>query len=142
MLCRNLPTNNLTKRKILLIYMQNNSCIWGYESHFDTVFISLSLAVPTFKCWKLQKLIMLQSLIIPFDSCQKFGCEKRVHVKYIKNVKYVQNLDNARGAKYPGVTLRYDEVLQFLLSPQWMDKVDDYFITESIWSNQIIIYIF
>lgn len=61
---------------------------------------------------------------------KEFGRQKRVVVKYNMEHKYVHIYDNRKRAKYPGITLGYDEFQEF------RNIVDSFFKTK------VFIYLF
>lgn len=58
---------------------------------------------------------------------KEFGGQKRVVVKYNMDYKYVHIYDNRKGAKYPGITLGYDEFQELRNIVELMDTADSFF---------------
>lgn len=59
-------------------------------------------------------------------------------VKYINGVKYIQIFDSEKGAKYPGIVLKYDEYNETWSDFLLMEKGEHFFNNVSIWSNLLI----
>lgn len=55
------------------------------------------------------------------------GREKWVIVKHQGDYKYVHIYDNRKEAKYPGITLGYDEFLTLIRIVRFMDMADHFF---------------
>lgn len=53
-------------------------------------------------------------------------------VKYINGVKYIQIFDNEKGAKYPGIVLKYDEYNETWSDFLLMEKGENVFNNVSI----------
>lgn len=53
--------------------------------------------------------------------------QKRMIVKYINGVKYIQIFDNEKGAKYPGIVLKYDEYIETWSDFLLMEKIEHFF---------------
>lgn len=58
--------------------------------------------------------------------------QKRMIVKYINGVKYIQIFDNEKGAKYPGIVLKYDEYNETWSDFLLMEKGEHFFNNVSI----------
>lgn len=58
--------------------------------------------------------------------------QKRMIVKYINGVKYIQIFDNEKGAKYPGIVLKYDEYIETWSDFLLMEKGEHFFNNVSI----------
>jgi hypothetical protein len=58
---------------------------------------------------------------------KNFGRDKRAIVKYFSDFKYVHIFDNRKDAKFKGITLGYDELLQLQKIVEWMGKTDAYY---------------
>ena len=61
---------------------------------------------------------------------KQFGREKRVVVKYHDDFKYIHIYNNRKEAKYPGITLGYDEFRELSNNIKFMDMADIYFKTK------------
>lgn len=58
---------------------------------------------------------------------KEFGRQKRVVVKYNMDYKYVHIYDNRKGAKYPGISLGYDEFKELKNIIEHVDAADSFF---------------
>lgn len=58
---------------------------------------------------------------------KNFGRGKRVVIKYQGDFKYVHIYDNRKEAKYPGITLGYDEFPTLVNTVRFMDMADPFF---------------
>ena len=61
---------------------------------------------------------------------KQFGREKRIVVKYHDDFKYIHIYNNRKKAKYPGITLGYDEFRELSNIIKFMDMADIYFKTK------------
>lgn len=112
------------------------------DSHFYTFYHILllrrSCSWSLLSLWqKPEKWIMPLTPIILYYKWVR----KRIVVKYFNNVKYFHIFDNKKGAKYRGITLRYDEFERLKSALEWMERADNFFTRVNIYKIYLYIQI-